>query len=178
MPRNARASVSRGSAITACVNRSTAWSGRPSRTACIPCWRADETGVSIGSPSIPCSSPRPLGVKNPFAVRALVSMSAEVVPLGLDQVGGRTLAAQHVEVAQRVAHGQAGDAVESRDANDTPPGVLALVDLGAELLVHQQVREIGPPSIGGADLIQQRGADDAAALPDARDAPQVQVVVI
>ena len=73
-------------------------------------------------------------MEDALPIRALVGVGAEVVALGLDQVGGETVAAQHVEVAEGIAHGEAGDAVADRGADHLSPAGLPLLDLCPEKL--------------------------------------------
>src|SRR5262249_32539870 len=69
-------------------------------------FRPSSAGFSMSV--LPCRAP--LRVEHALPVDALVGVRAEVVALGLEQVRREALAAVHVEVAERGAHRQAGDA--------------------------------------------------------------------
>src|SRR6185369_16917437 len=74
-------------------------------------------------------------------VHALVGMRAEVIALGLEEVGGEARRSIAVEVGQRAPECGHGDAVPHRERHDLAPGFLARgegpLEVGVEHEVHQ-----------------------------------------
>mmetsp|Transcript_4155 Transcript_4155/g.13384 ORF Transcript_4155/g.13384 Transcript_4155/m.13384 type:complete len:478 (+) Transcript_4155:362-1795(+) len=106
-------------------------------------------------------------------VHALEGVGAEEVTLRLDQVGRQAGAAVLVKVGEGGGHGGAGDAGGDAERDDAAPGGLALVDVVRELWVHQQRGQVGVAVVRLLDAVEEDGADDAAALPDAGALAQV-----
>lgn len=82
----------------------------------------------------------------------------------LDQVGRQAFAAVGVKVGEGGSHARDGNTVSHGQADDLAPGLLALDQLGREEGVHQQVLQVAVALVGGFDVVQEPGADDAAAL--------------
>jgi hypothetical protein len=59
-----------------------------------------------------------------------------------------------------------------------PVGLAALDDLLVEVRIQQQVRQVPDRGVGVGDLLQEAGADDAAAAPDHGDLAEVQLPVV
>src|SRR5208283_1938822 len=108
--------------------------------------------------------PRPVGVEELAAwlVHSLVSVSAEVIALGLEQVGGQPLAAIAVVERQRRGERRDGNARLDGPGHHVPPGRLAALDDAAEVPIEQQIAQAGTGVVGCLDLAQKRRADDAA----------------
>ncbi len=123
---------------------------------------------------------RPVGVE-PLAtgsVDTLVGVSAKVVALGLDQIGGDTGAAVAIEIGQGSAHGRCGDAQVDGRAHDFTPVGLAAGDGILEEGSDQQIGQVGISTIGVGDVVEEHRSDDAARPPDAGDLAVVQSVAI
>src|SRR5215204_587165 len=109
------------------------------------------------------------------AVGALVGVRAEEVALRLRQVERQVLGAVRVEVAERGREGRDGDAgLRGRGDDPTPVGLRTL-NVGVELGVEQQIRQVMAPVVGVLNFAEEARADDAAALPDARRLAEVDV---
>mmetsp|Transcript_13321 Transcript_13321/g.32540 ORF Transcript_13321/g.32540 Transcript_13321/m.32540 type:complete len:562 (-) Transcript_13321:464-2149(-) len=117
-------------------------------------------------------------VEPALLVGALVRVRAEKVALRLHQVGGQPLAAVRVKVGQRRGEAGGGHALRHRHAHHAPPRSVALCHLLGELGVDEQVGQRGVARVRLGDLVQEHGADDAAALPDARQAAQVDAPLL
>mmetsp|Transcript_16072 Transcript_16072/g.60802 ORF Transcript_16072/g.60802 Transcript_16072/m.60802 type:complete len:597 (+) Transcript_16072:1159-2949(+) len=111
----------------------------------------------------------PLGVDGLVGepVGAVVGVGAEEVALSLHEVGGEAGAAVLVQVGERGGERGDGDAAGRGQRDDAAPGVLAGVDLGGELGVDEEVRQVGVAVVRRLDAVEEASADDAAALPDA-----------
>src|SRR5260370_875982 len=121
---------------------------------------------------------RPQGVKDAVTVRTAVGVRAEVVAQALDEGGGQALGAQRVVVGQRGREAGDGDAEARGGGHHVAPGVLGAGQVLAELLVGQQRGQLGVGLVGGADPVQELGADDAATAPDDGDLAQVEGPVV
>src|SRR5438270_12208483 len=55
------------------------------------------------------------------------------------------------------------------------PGVLRGLDAGGEVVVEEEVREVGTALVRAHDRVEEARADDAAGLPDARHLAHVDV---
>ena len=121
---------------------------------------------------------RPIGVEELAArlVHALVSVRAEEIALGLQQVGRQAPGAVAVVKRQRRAERRRGHAVLDRLNDGAPPGSLIVRSAGlAEEVIEQQIAQLRVLVVGFLDLAQEAAADDAAAAPHQRDAAEVEV---
>jgi hypothetical protein len=119
---------------------------------------------------------RPLGVEQLAGgpVDALAGMGAEEVALHLQQVGRQAGAAVGVVVGERGAYRRHRHARTHGQRDDVAPQVLRLVERLLEERRPHQVRQVGVEPVGRGDVVQEAGADDAAAAPDARDAAEIE----
>src|SRR5919202_5944619 len=92
----------------------------------------------------------PLRVDGPLvgAVRADVGVRAEEVALRLREVERQLGGPVRVEVADRGRHAGGGDARLHRGGDGPAPVTLRALDVGAEVRVEQEVRQIGPAVVG------------------------------
>src|SRR5919199_6839421 len=95
-------------------------------------------------------------------VEAFVGMGAEVVALGLGQIGGKTRAAVGVEISQRSAQSRDRDACGNRSLNHAAPALLPLGNRSPEIVVEEQVRQLGISTEGRGDVVEKDGADNTA----------------
>ena len=86
----------------------------------------------------------PVGVEELAArlVHALVGVRAEIIALGLEQIGRQPRAAVAVVKVQRGGEGRGRDALARGRGHDLAPGPLAFLDFAAEKLVQQQIRQL------------------------------------
>jgi len=105
-------------------------------------------------------------------------VGAEVVTLGLEQVGREVLRPVPIEPRQRSREGRGRDAEQSRLGDDVAPAGLRLVDGLVEEIVKEQVLEVGVAVVRRTDLLEEDGADDAATAPHERDRGLVELPVI
>src|SRR5215831_17622013 len=100
-----------------------------------------------------------------WVVEALVSMRAEVIPLGLEEVSGEAFAPIGVVKGQSGAEGRDGDAFFGGGGHNVAPGALRIFDGLFEEGSKQQVRELGVLVEGFLYFTEENAADDAAAAP-------------
>ena len=111
-------------------------------------------------------------------VHALVGVGAEVVALGLDQIGRQPLVTVAVVKGQGAGHGRDGDPRFHRPGDHPPPGPLRRFHLLPEIRVEQQVAQGRVPVEGFFDFAQKDGADDTPVAPQQGDAAVVQVPAV
>src|SRR5579863_41329 len=88
----------------------------------------------------------PVGVMGRGAgrvVNALIGVSAEIVALGLEQVGREAFAAEGVVEVERGGKGGRGNAFPGGGGDDVAPGTLGVLDGFLEKLVEEQIGEFG-----------------------------------
>src|SRR5690606_5546759 len=105
-------------------------------------------------------------------------MRAEIVTLGLEQVGGQIGSAVLIVIGKRRAEGRDGDPVEAGFGDGQAPIGLALADDVGEVGRQYQVGQGGFLIIGLFDLFQELRPDDAAAAPQHGDLPVVEIPAI
>src|SRR5947208_118169 len=93
-------------------------------------------------------------------VQALVSVRAEIVALGLEQVGRKTFAAIRVVKGQRGAECRDRNALLCGNGNDIAPRALRAFDLAFEEFIEQQVCQLRTILEGFLDLAQKPAAND------------------
>lgn len=98
-------------------------------------------------------------------VGAFVGVRAEVVALGLQQVGWQLRAGVAVEEGQRRSHARHGDAVADGGGDDLAPVGKVLLQDVAEVRRGAEEVEVGVLRIGVADVAKEAAADDAAFAP-------------
>src|SRR4030042_1680107 len=108
-------------------------------------------------------------MENSFSIHPLVGMSPEVVSLGLCQVGWQPGAAKGIKIGQGGAHSGCRDTQPDRYFDHTTPGFLSADQSIPEEWRQYQVRQFWIFPIGGADIIQESGPDNAAPTPDSGD---------
>jgi len=83
----------------------------------------------------------PVGVEELAArlVDALVSVGAEVIALGLEQIGGQSVAAIGVVEVQSGAEGRRGQAFPGGGGHRVAPPALAAFNLALEIAVEHQI---------------------------------------
>jgi len=124
----------------------------------------------VGVGGDPAGGARPVGVlEDARLVEALEGVRAEVVALGLQQVGGQPRAAVAIEEGERRREGGRGYAEQSPLRDDLPPRRLALLDGLDEVGSEQQVGQLGVGLVRLLDLAEEGRADDAASAPHEGD---------
>mmetsp|Transcript_932 Transcript_932/g.3085 ORF Transcript_932/g.3085 Transcript_932/m.3085 type:complete len:519 (+) Transcript_932:241-1797(+) len=102
----------------------------------------------------------------PLHVRPLVRVRPEEISLRLDEVRRKSSAAVRVKVRERAGHRGRRDPGVDRRGHDAPPRLVALHELGRELAVDEQRREVRVLVVRLLDAVEEPRADDAPALPD------------
>lgn len=105
-------------------------------------------------------------------------MGAEVISLTLEQVGGQVLGAVAVEPGQSGGEGGRWDTEEGGGADDVSPAGLRGVDGFVEEVVEEEVLQVVVLSVGGGDVLQEDGADDAASAPHEGDGWLVKLPLV
>src|SRR5690606_33674372 len=121
--------------------------------------------------------PGPVGVEELSArlVDPLVRVSAEVVALGLQEVGRQATATVAVVERQRGRGRRRGDTGHGRLRHGRAPAPLGRRQLGGEEGSQQEALELGVLVVRGLDVAEEARADDAAAAPHLRYAAVVEV---
>ena len=105
-------------------------------------------------------------------------MGPEVIPLGLNQIGGQLGAAVGDDVGQ-ACHQRRGRQPQFRGrAHHLAQIILPGPKFLAQIRVQQEVGQVGPGQKSRADMLQQGRPDDAAASPDAGHRFQVEPVAV
>ena len=105
-------------------------------------------------------------------------MRAEVIALGLQQVRRQPRLAIAVVVGERRAEGWRGDAVFDGGADGDAPVRLGAGDDVGEERIENEVFQPGVLLVGVGDAVEESGANDAAAAPDAGDVLEVEVPIV
>ena len=94
-------------------------------------------------------------MKNTFLIGSLIRVGAEVVSLGLDQVGGKAFSADGVEIGEGGRKTGCRNAVlYEGDDGFAEGGRTRIQDLG-KCRIQKQVRQCGIGRVGGADILEQ-----------------------
>ena len=105
-------------------------------------------------------------------------VGAKVVALRLQQVCRQVLGAVAVVEAECGAEGRGRDAPQRALADGVAPARLRLVDGLIEEIVEQQVLQVRVLAVRGRDVLEEDGADDAAATPHKSDRGFVELPAV
>ena len=103
---------------------------------------------------------------------------AKVVALRLDEVRGHDLGTVSVEERERRRHGGGRDTPCNRLRDHAAPAGLRVLDGIDEESVKEQVLQVGVRAERVGNVLEEHGADDAAAAPHERDRALVEVPVV
>jgi len=135
--------------------------------------RSDAAPVSrnVGRGGDASAPAGPVGVEKLAAlfIDALVGVRAEVVALGLQQVGRQARTAVAVEESECRGEGGHRNSGLDRPRHHGAPGFLVLVDEFFEEVIEQQVGQRRVFVVGRLYFPQELAPDDAAAAPHERD---------
>ena len=113
------------------------------------------------------------------AVHSFEGVGPEEVPLSLDQVGGEPLRSHRVEIGRGRWSTQApGSRPGPAPATTWRQPASASRNALAKNSSSDQVGQPGIPEVGGGDVVEERGPDDATRPPDRGDAPRLQVPIV
>ena len=123
-------------------------------------------------------SSQPIAVERAWLVDALVGVGAEVIALGLQQVGRQPVLAVAVVIGKRRA--KAGTGMPSCDGrrDHVPPGGCAFSTARVKYGASSRFSKLRVGVERFLDAIQKRGPNDAAAAPQQRDLAVVQRPVV
>ena len=99
----------------------------------------------------------PAGTVSPF-----ISMGSEIVPLGLQQVGGKPFGAVAVIILKGGGHARGGNSVHDGLGDDIPPAGLGLGQLILEIGIEKDICKVWILVERILDLSEEYAADDAA----------------
>src|SRR5437867_8347001 len=116
-------------------------------------------------------------MKDSITVDALVSMSAKIITLRLDEVRGQALAPEGIEIRQRSGHCRCRHPEPDRQAYRLAPLVHPPADLLCKILVQEQVGQVGIALEGLPDPVEKYCPDNAAPFPDPRHLARFDAVV-
>ena len=97
------------------------------------------------------------------------SVGTKVVTLCLEEVGWEVLCPEAVVEGQSGRESWSWDTPESAHGNDVSPAWLGLVDGVVEEVAEEQVLEVWVLAVGGGDVLEEDGSDDAATTPHEGD---------
>lgn len=106
------------------------------------------------------------------------SVSAKVITLGLQQVGGQVLGAVAVVEAEGSGEGRQRNTPDSRLADNVAPAALGGVNGLGEELIEEQVLEVGVVAVSVGNVLEEDGADNAATTPHESDGRLVQLPAV
>lgn len=112
-----------------------------------------------------------------WLIHTLEGVGAEEIALRLDHVQRQPLRAETVKVLQAGGEGGNRHAVATASPTTRLHAWLPLHQLVGKVGVQQQIVQRGVLGEGALDLVEDLGADDAAALPDARTLAEVDAPV-
>ena len=123
-----------------------------------------------------------VGVSGVLLVRGLglhlEGVGAKVVALRLEQVGGEVLGAVSIKPRQGGAEARGGDTEEGGLGDDVSPPGLRGVDGLVEEVGEEEVLELRVGAVGLGDVLEEDGADDAAAAPHEGDGWLVELPLV
>jgi len=102
-------------------------------------------------------------------------MGTKVIALSLEQVRRQILGTVTIEPAESGREGRGGDSEESGLGDDVAPAGLGGVDGFVEEVGEEEVLEVVVLAVGGGDVFEEDGADDAAAAPHEGDGGLVEL---
>jgi len=108
----------------------------------------------------------------------LEGVGTKVITLRLEQVGGQVLGAVPVEPRESGGECRGRYAEESSLGDDVAPAWLRLVDGLVEEVVEEEVLKVGVGAVGGRDVLEEDGADDAATTPHEGDGGLVELPAV
>ena len=111
-------------------------------------------------------------------VGALVGVSAEVIALGLEQVGRQASGAVGIVVAKRRGKRRDADAALDGEADNFAPVGLGLLNRLVEVLVEEEIRELRVARVSLGDFLQEGGADDATTAEDLGNLAEIQLPAV
>src|SRR2546422_8482846 len=116
-------------------------------------------------------------MKDSITVDALVSMSAKIITLRLDQIRGEALAPEVIEIRQRSGHCGCRHPQPDRQAHRLAPLAHAPPDLFCKILVQEQVGQVGITLESLPDPVEKDSPDNAAPLPYPSHLARIDAVV-
>lgn len=123
-----------------------------------------------------------VGVGGVLLVRGLglhlEGVGTKVIALRLEEVGREVLGAVAIEPRQGGAEARGGDTEEGGLGDDVSPAGLRGVDGLVEEVGEEEVLELRVRAVGVRDVLEEDGADDAAAAPHERDGRLVELPLV
>lgn len=95
----------------------------------------------------------------------LEGMGAEVISLGLEQVGWKILGAVTIEPRKSSRESRGWDAKKSGLGDDVAPAGLGFVDSLVKEVVEEKVLKVRIGTVGSCDILEEDGTNDATAAP-------------
>ena len=108
-------------------------------------------------------------------VGTLVGMGTKVIPLRLQEVGGKPLGAVAVVIFQSGGHARSRHAIHDRLGYDLPPALLRIGEFLLEIRVKKDVGQVRSLVESLSDLSEEHTPDDAAPSPKQSYATIVQI---
>ena len=105
-------------------------------------------------------------------------MSTEVITLGLEQIGREILGSISVIERQRRAERRRGNTPQRTLSNDIPPTRLRIMNSLVKEVIKQEVLQIRVRAVRLCDVLEEDGADDAAAAPHERNLGLVELPAV
>jgi len=131
--------------------------------------------ISVGGSGTTVAGPVGVEELTLGLIGTLVGVGTEIVALSLDHVGGSASTTETIVVGKTSRDGGSRDTVGGGLDDNTAPANSAVLDLGSEELVEEQVGEIGVLLEGLEDVLEVLGADDATTAPHESDTTVVKI---
>ena len=113
-----------------------------------------------------------------FAIGAPVGVCAEVIALGLGEIGRQTFTAIGIKICQGSRYCKHGDAQADSRLQHFPPRRLMVKHNSAESLIEQKVGQFRIAFKRRSNVVQQPGTDNAACPPNASNSRVIQIIVV
>src|SRR5882762_3255948 len=128
----------------------------------------------------PAAAPGPVRMEKPAArlVHALVSVGAEEVPLGLQQIRRQARGAVSIVERKCGRERRRGYPELDRLNQGAAPGILVAHQRLAEKIILQQIRELRILIVGFSDFPEEAAANNTATAPHQGDAAKIQIPLL
>ncbi len=108
----------------------------------------------------------------------LEGVGTEVITLSLEQVGGQILGAVTVEPREGGGEGRGWDTEKGSLGDDVSPAWLSLGDGLVEETIEEEILKVVVSGVGGRDVLEEDGTDDASSAPHKGDGWLVELPLV
>ena|SRR5438552_18408373 len=116
-------------------------------------------------------------MENALGIDTLVSVRAEIIALGLNEIGRHPRAPKSIQITERNHQTGHWNSELARRADETAQVFLMSHNLVRDVWIEEQIGKVAPGLERGADVIQQGRANNATAPPDASNRFEIQMIL-